>query len=117
MCSKTIVTITKRSDFIYLKKHGKKIRSSLLNIVYAKSLLESNSTKVAYIASKKTVGNAVKRNKVKRRFRSLVREYYNLLPSNYLILFIASPKTHNSNYSSLKDDFLHCINHLPILSN
>ncbi|MBQ9441032.1 MAG: ribonuclease P protein component [Alphaproteobacteria bacterium] len=114
MCSKAIVTITKRSDFIYLKKHGKKIRSSLLSIVYAKSLLESNSTKVSYIASKKTVGNAVKRNKVKRRFRSLVREYYNVLPSNYLILFIASPRTYNANYSLLKDNFLQCISHLVI---
>lgn len=161
--SKTIQTITKRSDFLYLKRHGKKIRANLLNIVYAKlsnnntiennnkialtnNIIENinnkslstlgnktnfatcndkiecnnktiykyynklnNNTKIAYIASKKVVGNAVKRNRVKRRLRSLVREYSAIIPNNHLILIIASSKAYNIEYSLLKNDFLYCI--------
>ena len=106
MFNKRITTINKRSDFIYLKKHGERIRMGLLNIIYAKLPVEQNNTRVAYIASKKVVGNAVKRNKVKRRLRSLVREYYNVVPNNYLLLFISSSKTYNIKYSLLKNDFL-----------
>ena len=70
----------------------------------------SNNTKVAYIASKKVVGNAVKRNRAKRRLRSLVRENSSIIPNNYLMLFIASAKAYNTEYQLLKNDFLHCIN-------
>ena len=107
MSKNNISTITKRSDFIYLRKNGNKIRSKLLSIIYVKS--EQSNTKVAYIASKKIVGNAVKRNKAKRRLRSLVRDYYNIIPNNYLLLFIASHKTYNIEYTLLKNDFLYCI--------
>ena len=107
MSKNNISTITKRSDFIYLRKNGNKIRSKLLSIIYVKS--EQSNTKVAYIASKKIVGNAVKRNKAKRRLRSLVRGYCNIIPDNYLLLFIASHKTYNVNYKLLINDFLYCI--------
>ena len=109
MFNKKITTINKRSDFIYLKKHGERIRTGLLSIIYVKIPIEQNISKVAYIASKKVVGNAIKRNKVKRRLRNLVREYYNIIPNNYLLLFISSSKTYNIKYSLLKNDFLHCL--------
>lgn len=114
MSNKKITTINKRSDFIYLKKYGERIRAGLLSIIYVKLPLEQNSTRVAYIASKKVVGNAVKRNKVKRRLRSLVREYYNIIPNNHLLLFISSSKTYNIKYSLLKNDFLYCISKIKI---
>ncbi|MBR1944371.1 MAG: ribonuclease P protein component [Alphaproteobacteria bacterium] len=114
MLQNKISTITKRSDFIYLKKHGTKIRSRLLNLIYAKST--QDVTKVAYIASKKIVGKAVKRNKSKRRLRSLVMEYCTLIPNNYLLLFIASSKTYNIDYQLLTNDFLYCINKINNLS-
>ena len=110
MPKNNISTITRRSEFIYLKKNGIKIRSKLLNVVYIQ--LEQSNTKVAYIASKKIVGNAIKRNKAKRRLRSLVREHCNVIPNNYLLLFIASHKTYNVDYKLLKENFLHCISKL-----
>lgn len=107
MSKNNISTITKRSDFIYLRRNGNKIKSKLLSIIYVKSA--QSNTKVAYIASKKIVGNAVKRNKAKRRLRSLVREYFHIIPNNYLLLFIASHKTYNIEYQLLENDFLYCI--------
>lgn len=107
MSKNNISTITKRSDFIYLRKNGNKIKSRLLSIIYVKP--EQSNTKVAYIASKKIVGNAVKRNKSKRRLRCLVRKYYHIIPNNCLVLFIASHKTYNIEYKLLENDFLYCI--------
>lgn len=112
-----ISTITKRADFIYLKRNGKRIKSNLLKVVYAKYLLENKGTKVAYIASKKSVGNAVKRNKAKRRLRSLVREYSSIIPNNYLLLFIASSKTYCINYQLLKNELLNCLERINRVNN
>lgn len=110
MNNKNIITITKRADFLYIKKYGKKIRSHLLNIIYVKSQIKNNNTSVAYVASKKLVGNAVKRNKVKRRLRNLVRENSKIIPNNYFIIFIALSKSYSADYILLRNDFLFCIN-------
>ena len=125
MYDKLITTISKRSDFIYLRKHGKKVRSNLLNIIYVKYLIENQrnlnsksiqSIKIAYVASKKVVGNAVKRNRSKRRLRSLIREYCSIIPNNYLLLLISSSRAYDVDYSLLKSNFLYCLNKIRIES-
>ena len=94
-------TIKRKSDFSYVRNHGLRIKSSSVITVFAKSPQES----VAYIASKRIVGKAVRRNKAKRRLRSLVQEFRDKIKSG-LFLFIATSKTASVDFSKLKSDFL-----------
>ena len=63
---------------------------------------DSNSA-VAYVASKK-VGNAVKRNRAKRRLRALFREKEELYHSGVYILVAKAPIL-TVEFSNLKDEW------------
>ncbi|TCD54295.1 ribonuclease P protein component [Alloscardovia theropitheci] len=54
------------------------------------------------LAVTKSVGNAVKRNAVKRRFRVLARRYENVLPQGYSVDIVMRAKPHC--YSAAFDD-------------
>lgn len=93
--------LSSRKSFQRLSKDGKKTRSRNLSLIYR--LDESQSTiNVAYSVGKK-VGKAVTRNKVKRRLRTLIREYSRRMPSgDYLVL--VSPKVSERRFDELRDE-------------
>ena len=101
-----MLSIKRKSDFASLKANGTKIKSPSIVTVYAKSD-NLEEPKFGYIASKKVVGNAVKRNKSKRRLRHLAREFQSYFKYGDLLLFIATASTVNVKFSNLKADFLH----------
>ena len=72
--------ITKSSEYKLVVANGKKLNSVNFNIQYLNS--EASSVRFGITASKK-LGNAVKRNFIKRRIRSLF--YKILLKKNILI--------------------------------
>ena len=55
--------------------------------------------------TKKKIGNAVKRNKIKRRLRNIINEAVNkiLLKFNYSYLVIAKPTMLNNEYTNIKE--------------
>ncbi len=67
--------------------------------------LPSNELKFAFVVSKK-VGNAVIRNKAKRRLRAIAR---NLDFKNGWYLFLAKPSIKDANFSDLYDDVKKCL--------
>ena len=68
----SIVTIKKRSTFVYVRDNGKFIRSKSFNI----QILQDNKLKdridVGYTATKR-LGNAVIRNKAKNQYLNIFR--------------------------------------------
>ena len=92
--AQSIVSIKKRSTFIYVRQNSKFIRSSSFNIQILEDKLLNNSIAVGYIATKR-IGNAVNRNRAKRRMRELARKviskygkinfYYVLIAKSSLI--------------------------------
>lgn len=54
------------------------------------------------LAVSKAVGNAVTRNRVKRRFRVLAREYEDALPPHCDIVMRAKPSTSHATFQSLQ---------------
>ena len=76
-------TIKKRIDFIKISKKGKKIfTKGFILQKYKRKIddkIENNIVRIGFTVTKK-IGNAVVRNKVKRRFRAITKELLN----NYL---------------------------------
>ena len=70
-----LVTMTKRADFIRASKAMRKATKGLILQARKRAPDETapDLTRVGYTCSKK-VGNAVKRNRAKRRLRAIVRE-------------------------------------------
>jgi ribonuclease P protein component len=82
----------RRSDFTVTVRRGERAGRSLLT---AHLLLRPDASgqppRAGFIVSR-SVGNAVVRNKVRRRLRSLVREYLSSLPGGSLLVVRAHPR-------------------------
>ena len=71
--AQSIITIKKRSTFVFVRKKGKFIRSNTFNIQILKDDALNETIAIGYIVTKK-LGNAVKRNRAKRRMREFSKK-------------------------------------------
>jgi len=71
--AQSIITIKKRSTFVFIKDNGKFFRAKSFNIQILQDNTLNDVIAVGYTATKK-LGNAVTRNKAKRRMREMVRK-------------------------------------------
>ena len=69
----SLVTIKKRSTFVYIKNNGKFIKSNSFNLQILEDLKLKKMIAVGYTSTKR-LGNAVMRNKSKRIMRELARK-------------------------------------------
>ena len=97
-------TLSKRSDFLAASKAEKYVGKSIIVQALPNSL---QNIRVGYTASKR-VGNAVKRNRAKRRMRAAVAE---TLPSygtsgTAYVLIGRAQTTCNTNFEELKDELI-----------
>ncbi len=70
--------------------------------------MSSSPARVGFVVSK-AVGNAVIRNRVKRRLRPLVREHVTRLPSAAVLVVRALPPAGAASSSELKADLGRCL--------
>ena len=74
MTSHSLVTLKNRSDFLRIASKGKKVVTDAMVVQAAHSHDSAEyNIRIGYTASKKT-GNAVDRNRIKRRMRAAARE-------------------------------------------
>ena len=71
--AQSIITIKKRSTFVFVKDNGKFLRAKSFNIQILQDNTLNDDIAVGYTATKR-LGNAVTRNKAKRRMREMVRK-------------------------------------------
>ena len=99
-----IVSISKNEDFKNLLKE-RKISNKYLTIYFGKlSNKDNKKLNISFIAKKK-LGNAVNRNKIKRRLRNIINEAVKKisLNFNYSYLVIAKITMLNNKYTIIKD--------------
>ena len=103
-----IVALSKNEDFKNLLRE-KKISNKYLTIFFG-TLEEKDNKKlnISFVAKKKQIKNAVKRNKIKRRLRSIVNEAIKKISINfnYSYLVIAKITMLNNEYTIIKDTLL-----------
>jgi len=95
--------IRKKSDFSELYKRGRCARGKYFNLIYLPSRL--GHSRMAVVASKK-VGNAVHRNRIRRRARELFRRNKELLASPLDMLLIAKKDGAAAPFAALRDEYL-----------
>jgi len=102
-----IVALSKNQDFKNLLKE-RKISNKYLTIYFGK-LSDKNNKKlnISFVVKKK-LGNAVNRNKIKRRLRNIINELVKKisLNFNYSYLVIAKTTMLNNKYSIIKETLL-----------
>ena len=91
--------LKKRKEFAYLYNNGTAKHSSHLTLVYIPT--KHRPLKIGFSISKK-IGKAHDRNLIKRRLRAIVREYVNILPDNYNMVFIAKGGILDISFAELK---------------
>ena len=101
----------KRKDFLRIYKKGSRYRGKGFVLIYLSNKLQFS--RMAVVASKK-VGNAVVRNRIKRRFRALFRTNKSLLQGSFDLVIITDRRIGNTPWSEVQKEFIKAITVLPI---
>jgi len=98
-----IVALSKNQDFKNLLKE-RKISNKYLTIFFGKLPNKNNKKLNISFVAKKKLGNAVNRNKIKRRLRNIINEAVKeiSLNFNYSYLVIAKITVLNNKYTIIK---------------
>ena len=99
-----ILALSKNEDFKNLLNQ-KKISSKYVTIYFGKLINKNNRKLNISFVVKKKIGNAVKRNKIKRRLRNILNEAVKkiTIKFNYSYLVIAKSTMLNNEYKNIKE--------------
>ena len=99
-----ILALSKNEEFKSLLKQ-KKISNKYVTIFFGKLNSKNiNKLNISFVTKKK-IGNAVKRNKIKRRLKNIINDAVKKidLKFNYSYLVIAKPTMLNNEYTIIKE--------------
>ena len=99
-----ILALSKNEEFKNLLSQ-KKISNKYVTIFFGRLLNKDNQRLNISFVTKKKIGNAVKRNKIKRRLRNIINEAVKKISIkfNYSYLVIAKPTMLNNEYTNIKE--------------
>tara|TARA_Y100001970_G_scaffold286785_1_gene409793 strand:+ start:2019 stop:2360 length:342 start_codon:yes stop_codon:yes gene_type:complete len=99
-----IVCLSKNDEFKEILK-GKKSSNKYFTIFFKKLSNKNNNKLNISFVTKKKIGNAVNRNKIKRKLRNITNEAVNKLPIkfDYSYLIIAKNTILKNNYTDIKE--------------
>ena len=98
--------IRKKKEFLVLYKKGYRYKSKYFSLIGLSNAL--TYSRVGVVASKK-VGNAVTRNRAKRRMRELFRRNKNLLTHPVDFIIVAMPAMREATWPELKESYLQAV--------
>jgi len=92
--------LRKRREFNYTYRRGKSLANSCLVLVYRKNRLDVS--RVGFSISKK-YGNAVQRNKIKRRLREIYRKRLERIRTGYDLIFVVRIRARGAEFAQLEN--------------
>ena len=99
-----ILALSKNEEFKSLLKK-KKVSNKYVTIFFGNLNNKSNKSLNISFVTKKKIGNAVIRNKIKRRLRNIINDAVKKMSMklNYSYLVIAKPTMLNNEYTNIKE--------------
>ena len=94
-----------RHDFELVMRQGNRSRGKLVTVLTSTRADGSSASRIGITVSKK-VGNAVQRNLIRRRIKSIVRNVS--VPENCLAVIIARPEARFAPFEDLSEEINHC---------
>jgi ribonuclease P protein component len=99
--------IRRQSDFRLIREQGRRIHGGLFTLWWLPRENASNGLRrVGVVASIKAVGNAILRNRAKRRLRELFRRHQEILPAGCDFLLVARRDLNQKPFSVAEEHFL-----------
>ena len=99
-----IVALSKNEEFKNLLNQ-RKVSNKYVTIFFGKLVNKDNTKLNISFVTKKKIGNAVKRNKIKRRLRNIMNDAIKKISINlnYSFLVIAKSSMLNNEYKNIKE--------------
>ena len=99
-----IVALSKNKEFKNLLSQ-RKVSNKYVTIFFGRLINKDKKKLNISFVTKKKIGNAVKRNKIKRRLRNITNEAVKNISINYnySFLVIAKPSMLNNEYKNIKE--------------
>ena len=99
-----IVALSKNEEFKTLLKK-KKVSNKYVTIFFGKLDYKNNKKLNISFVTKKKLGNAVRRNRIKRRLRNIMNDAVKKISINlnFSFLVIAKPTMLNNNFKNIKE--------------
>ena len=99
-----IVALSKNEEFKNLLNQ-RKVTNKYVTIFFGKLINKDNTKLNISFVTKKKIGNAVKRNKIKRRLRNIMNDAVKKISINlnYSFLVIAKSSMLNNEYKNIKE--------------
>ena len=99
-----IVALSKKEEFKNLLNQ-RKVSNKYVTIFFGKLINKDNTKLNISFVTKKKIGNAVKRNKIKRRLRNIMNDAVKKISINlnYSFLVIAKSSMLNNEYKNIKE--------------
>jgi len=99
-----IIALSKNEDFTNLIKN-KKVSNKYVTIFFGKLKNKNNKKLNISFVAKRKLGNAVKRNKIKRRLKNIINYIEKKIDMkfNYSYLVIAKPTMLDNEYTNIKE--------------
>ena len=99
-----ILALSKNEEFKNLLNQ-RKVSNKYVTIFFGKLINKDNTKLNISFVTKKKIGNAVKRNKIKRRLRNIINEAVKNISINldFSILVLAKESMLNNEYKNIKE--------------
>lgn len=98
-----MISITSKREYQSVYNNNVKTEGNLF--IFLKKKILENYFAVGIVVSTK-VGNAVIRNRTKRRLRAFLREHVELHPAGMELVIIAKPEAGKACWQKIKDDLI-----------
>ena len=108
--------MTRRDEFAAVRRRGKSVACRyFVMATLADPALDD--LKIGLITSRKSARRAVVRNKIRRRFRSLISKHGDLLQSGRYLVMVARHRAAEASFQELEADWLRLTKQLGILQD